>query len=122
MIGIQHTDPRQQGRQNRLGCAGIAILDLQRDSHAFFGNDGDEHRLGPRFQRHLAAHRMHQFSHLLLAGMDDVGVRMAGGGDTVSALNMAGVAVDFTFVSTAGGAFLEWMEGKTLPGVKALEV
>lgn len=47
-------------------------------------------------------------------------VSVAGGGDTVSALNQAGVAADFTFISTAGGAFLEWMEGKTLPGVAAL--
>jgi phosphoglycerate kinase len=47
-------------------------------------------------------------------------VSVAGGGDTVAALNHAGVADDFTFVSTAGGAFLEWMEGKPLPGVEAL--
>src|SRR5690606_5332025 len=47
-------------------------------------------------------------------------VSVAGGGDTVAALNHAGVADDFTYVSTAGGAFLEWMEGKPLPGVDAL--
>jgi phosphoglycerate kinase len=47
-------------------------------------------------------------------------ISVAGGGDTVAALNQAGVADDFTYISTAGGAFLEWMEGKTLPGVAAL--
>jgi phosphoglycerate kinase len=47
-------------------------------------------------------------------------VSVAGGGDTVAALNMAGVAEHFSYVSTAGGAFLEWMEGKPLPGVAAL--
>jgi len=47
-------------------------------------------------------------------------VSVAGGGDTVAALNHAGVAESFSFVSTAGGAFLEWMEGKALPGVEAL--
>ncbi|SDI06998.1 phosphoglycerate kinase [Lutimaribacter saemankumensis] len=48
-------------------------------------------------------------------------VSVAGGGDTVAALNKAGAADDFTYISTAGGAFLEWMEGKLLPGVAALE-
>jgi len=48
-------------------------------------------------------------------------VSVAGGGDTVSALNHAGVAADFTYISTAGGAFLEWMEGRELPGVAALQ-
>ena len=48
-------------------------------------------------------------------------ISVAGGGDTVSALNHAGVADDFTYISTAGGAFLEWLEGKDLPGVAALK-
>jgi phosphoglycerate kinase len=47
-------------------------------------------------------------------------ISVAGGGDTVAALNKAGAADSFTYISTAGGAFLEWMEGKTLPGVAAL--
>jgi phosphoglycerate kinase len=49
-------------------------------------------------------------------------ISVAGGGDTVAALNHAGVAPDFSYVSTAGGAFLEWMEGKPLPGVEILKV
>jgi phosphoglycerate kinase len=49
-------------------------------------------------------------------------VTVAGGGDTVAALNTAGVTDRFTYVSTAGGAFLEWLEGKTLPGVDILKV
>ena len=48
-------------------------------------------------------------------------VSVAGGGDTVAALNQAGVAGDFTYISTAGGAFLEWLEGKPLPGVEVLK-
>jgi phosphoglycerate kinase len=48
-------------------------------------------------------------------------VSIAGGGDTVAALNKARVAEEFTYVSTAGGAFLEWMEGKDLPGVSSLK-
>jgi phosphoglycerate kinase len=57
------------------------------------------------------------------AELTDAGklVTVAGGGDTVAALNLAQVADRFTYISTAGGAFLEWMEGKTLPGVAALE-
>ena len=49
-------------------------------------------------------------------------VSVAGGGDTVAALNRAGAAQGFSYISTAGGAFLEWMEGKVLPGVRALEI
>jgi phosphoglycerate kinase len=49
-------------------------------------------------------------------------IAVAGGGDTVAAVGHAGVTADLTFVSTAGGAFLEWMEGKPLPGVEALRV
>ncbi|MGC3936943.1 phosphoglycerate kinase [Roseobacter sp. EG26] len=57
------------------------------------------------------------------AGLSKAGslISVAGGGDTVAALNQAGASDDFTYISTAGGAFLEWMEGKELPGVAALE-
>ena len=48
-------------------------------------------------------------------------VSVAGGGDTVAALNVAGVSDEFSYLSLAGGAFLEWLEGKTLPGVAALQ-
>jgi phosphoglycerate kinase len=59
-----------------------------------------------------------------VAGLTKAGtlLSVAGGGDTVAALRHAGVAEDLTYVSAAGGAFLEWMEGKTLPGVAALAV
>jgi phosphoglycerate kinase len=49
-------------------------------------------------------------------------VSVAGGGDTVSALNQCGTGEHFTYLSTAGGAFLEWLEGKPLPGVEALRL
>jgi phosphoglycerate kinase len=48
-------------------------------------------------------------------------VSIAGGGDTMAALNVAGVVERFTYVSTAGGAFLEWLEGKTLPGIEVMQ-
>ena len=56
------------------------------------------------------------------AALTDAGklMSLAGGGDTVSALNQAGVGQHFSYISTAGGAFLEWLEGKALPGVEAL--
>ncbi|RKR03627.1 phosphoglycerate kinase [Maricaulis maris] len=58
--------------------------------------------------------------HAARAAVEGELIAVAGGGDTVAAMNQAGVAGDFTFISTAGGAFLEWMEGKTLPGVAAV--
>jgi phosphoglycerate kinase len=48
-------------------------------------------------------------------------ISVAGGGDTVAALAAAGVVQDFSYVSTAGGAFLEWLEGRVLPGIEALK-
>ncbi|MGS4944246.1 phosphoglycerate kinase [Meridianimarinicoccus sp. RP-17] len=59
--------------------------------------------------------------HAAQLSRDGALVSVAGGGDTVSALNISGAAADFTYISTAGGAFLEWMEGKVLPGVAALD-
>ncbi|MDR6631495.1 phosphoglycerate kinase [Phyllobacterium sp. 1468] len=76
----------------------------------------------------LGAFELHPFDRATVAAARHVAERtktghlvsVAGGGDTVAALNHAGVADDFSYVSTAGGAFLEWMEGKPLPGVDAL--
>ncbi|MEO0690612.1 MAG: phosphoglycerate kinase [Pseudomonadota bacterium] len=59
--------------------------------------------------------------HVAALTLEDSLVSVAGGGDTVAALAQAGVAQDVSYLSTAGGAFLEWMEGKVLPGVAALE-
>ncbi|MEA2733157.1 MAG: phosphoglycerate kinase, partial [Acetobacteraceae bacterium] len=61
-------------------------------------------------------------AHTVAAATRNAGLRsVAGGGDTVSALRHAGVIDQLTYVSSAGGAFLEWLEGKALPGVAALE-
>jgi 3-phosphoglycerate kinase len=76
----------------------------------------------------LGAFEIAPFDHATIAAARHVAARtragklvsVAGGGDTVAALNKAGVGEDLTYVSTAGGAFLEWMEGKDLPGVSAL--
>ena len=77
----------------------------------------------------LGVFEMHPFERATFAMIDTIArltragdlVSVAGGGDTVAAINASGHAGDFTYISTAGGAFLEWMEGKTLPGVAALE-
>lgn len=77
----------------------------------------------------LGAFEMTPFDKATVAAAQAAGIRasegklvaVAGGGDTVAALNHADAAREFTFVSTAGGAFLEWMEGKPLPGVEALK-
>ncbi|RUU14331.1 phosphoglycerate kinase [Mesorhizobium sp. USDA-HM6] len=77
----------------------------------------------------LGAFEIEPFDHATVAAARHAAARtkegklvsVAGGGDTVAALNHAGVADDFTYVSTAGGAFLEWMEGKPLPGVEVLK-
>ncbi len=76
----------------------------------------------------LGAFEMEPFDRGTLAAAQHAAARtrdghllsVAGGGDTVAALNAAGVAGDFTYISTAGGAFLEWLEGKELPGVEVL--
>ena len=70
----------------------------------------------PPFDKATVAVAKHAAERTKTAGLNSV----AGGGETVAALHHAGVADDFTFVSTAGGAFLEWLEGKALPGVEVL--
>ena len=80
-------------RNNPLGAFGIPFFDLARVGLARTIADPSKCRLA---------------------------VTVAGGGDTVAALNGAGVSDDFTCVSTAGGAFQEWLEGRTLPGIAAL--
>ena len=124
----EHVEP---GRGHAIGQAeagDAAVVGEPRDVHAIAQDAGrTRHRGSTRFH---AAERMPRFERLgsfnvakAAAELTREGrlVSVAGGGDTVAALNKAGVAGDFTFISTAGGAFLEWMEGKTLPGVAALQ-
>ncbi len=70
----------------------------------------------PPFDRSTVAAAKHAATRTRDAGL----LSVAGGGDTVAALNLAGAGADFSYVSAAGGAFLEWLEGKALPGVEAL--
>lgn len=110
-------------------AAGEMILDVGPQSVAAFARELQNMRTivwnGP-----LGAFETPPFEAGTVAAAKAVAVRtregkllsVAGGGDTVAALAMAGVEKDFTYVSTAGGAFLEWLEGKALPGVAALEV
>jgi len=103
------------------------ILDVGHETIAEFGNRLAATRTlvwnGP-----LGAFETQPFDHGTVAAAKLVAqatkagdlLSVAGGGDTVAALNHAGVADDFTYVSTAGGAFLEWLEGQELPGVAAL--
>ena len=70
----------------------------------------------PPFDRGTIAAARHAAARTKAGGL----LSVAGGGDTVAALNHAGIAGDFSYISAAGGAFLEWLEGKPLPGVDAL--
>ncbi len=118
--------PRSVMAIDRIGPEDM-ILDIGPDSIVAFGECFDPVRTvvwnGP-----LGAFEIEGFDAGTVAAARDVArrtrdgqlVSVAGGGDTVAALSHAGVAADFTYVSTAGGAFLEWLEGKTLPGVAAL--
>ena len=94
--------------------AGVAVCHPKYLAHDI-GGHGRVVQVGT--QRRSTPHLIEAMNDIVKAGKL---VAVAGGGDTVAALHHAGCAEDFSFVSTAGGAFLEWMEGKTLPGVAAL--
>jgi len=103
------------------------MLDIGPQTLASFGQVIDSAKTvlwnGPMGAFELAGFATGTFSlaqHVATATADGL-VSVAGGGDTVAALNGAGVAAEFSYVSLAGGAFLEWIEGKILPGIEALE-
>jgi len=103
------------------------MLDIGPQTLASFGQVIDSAKTvlwnGPMGAFELAGFATGTFSlaqHVTTAKADGL-VSVAGGGDTVAALNGAGVAAEFSYVSLAGGAFLEWIEGKILPGIEALE-
>ena len=122
---------KAQAQSRTIGVDAVGedemILDAGPETEALINHKLDEMKTlvwnGP-----VGAFEMEPFDHGTMAIARHVAERVkagaliavGGGGDTVSALNQAGVADDLTYVSTAGGAFLEWMEGKPLPGVQAL--
>ena len=84
-------------------------------------HEGEFARLFPEIAADNALSKIEKAQAAAKLTKDGKLLTVAGGGDTVAALAHAGVLDDFSYVSTAGGAFLEWLEGKTLPGVKVLE-
>ena len=113
-LRLAHLDVAE--RQNHALNAWLVI---ERDNALAEADAADARLAAARADGPAAVAALHPLLGLPVALKDLVSV--AGGGDTVAALNQAGVAGDFSYVSTAGGAFLEWMEGKELPGVRALE-
>ena len=93
------------------------LAEIQANGTAVLGQDLTDYSPGYTYLLLLAAMLPEQIPPVMAVKL----ISVAGGGDTVAALAHAGVKDSFTYVSTAGGAFLEWMEGKPLPGVQALK-
>ena len=100
-----------------MGPDALAALERRLHTAQYSGLERPAGRL-----RDAALRRRHREARADGAALTKAGdcCRVAGGGDTVAALKHAGVADEFSYVSTAGGAFLEWLEGRELPGVAAL--